>query len=171
MRIVQVRALIVMGILAVVAVITSWYAIVNDTQTAAGREMCSPGDIPVDIELPEEKDINVKVLNSTDNSGLAESASESLEEYGFNIEETGNSKDELDVAVLISYGPKAVAGGHLLRAYFADPSVDFSLDNDTDYVKVTLGPGFQQVNTKSDARIALSIIGRPEAPEGTCPIE
>lgn len=172
MRIVQVRALIVVGFLTIIAIVTSWYAIANDSQTAAGRESCAPGDVPVDISLPEESDINVKVLNATDNAGLAETAAESLTEYGFNIEETGNSKrDDLESPVEIHYGPKAVAGGHLLRAYFASPKYVFELDNDTDYVEVTLGPGFQQVNTQSDARNALSIIGRPTAPDGTCAIE
>jgi hypothetical protein len=172
-RISQVRALIVVGFLTIIAAATSWYAMANDTQTAAGREKCSPGDVPVDITLPEEKDINVKILNATDNSGLAEAAAESLEEYGFNVEDTGDSKqdDKMESPVEIHYGPKMVAGGHLLRAYFADSDFSFDMDNDTDYVTVTLGPGFMQVNTQSDARNALSIIGRPEAPEGTCPIE
>lgn len=172
MRITQVRALIVVGVMMLIAVSTSWYAIANDSQTAVGRENCDPGDIPVDIELPEPADVRVKVLNATDTSDLAGTAANALDEYGFKIEDTGQSKkDEGKSSVEIHYGPKALAGGHLLRSYFADDTVVFSLDNDKEYVEVILFAGFQQVNTESDARNEVGIIGRPEAPEGTCAIE
>lgn len=172
MRITQVRALFVVGVLLVLAVSTSWYAIANDSQTAAGREHCEPGDIPVSIELPEAKDVRVKVLNATDSSGLASNAAASLDEYGFQIEDTGDSKKKRkENSVEIHYGPKMLAGGHLLRAYFVDDTAVFSLDNDKEYVEVYLFDGFQQVNTESDARNEVGIIQTPEAPEGTCPIE
>ena len=171
MRIAQVRALVVVGLLIVIALVMSWYAIANDSQTASGRDRCEPGDIPVDITLPEERDIKVKVLNATDNAGLADTAAEALKEYGFDIEETGDSDrgDEMEAAVEIYYGPKMVAGGHLLRAYLTESQAIFDKENDADFVEITLGPGFQQVSTQSEARSALGIIGRPTAPEGTCP--
>lgn len=172
MRITQVRAVIVVGVMLLIAVSTSWYAIANDSQTAAGRENCDPGDIPVDITLPEAKDVRVKILNATDSSDLAGNAAGSLDEYGFEIEDTGDSKkDEGKSSVEIHYGPKALAGGHLLRSYFADDTAVFSLDNDNEFVEVYLFDGFQQVNTESDARNEVGLIGWPEAPEGTCAIE
>lgn len=172
MRITQVRALFVVGVLLLIAVSTSWYAIANDSQTAAGRENCEPGDIPVDIKLPEAKDVRVKVLNATNTSDLAGTAAGSLDEYGFKIEDTGESKkDEGKSSVEIRYGPKALAGGHLLRAYFADDTAIFSIDNENEFVEVILFDGFQQVNTESDARNEVGIIQTPEAPEGTCAIE
>lgn len=172
MRITQVRALIVVGVLILIAVSTSWYAIANDSQTAAGRENCDPGDIPVDITLPEPHDVRVKVLNATNTSDLAGSAAGSLKEYGFKIEDTGESKkDEGKSSVEIHYGPKALGGGHLLRSYFADDTAVFDLKNENDFVEIILFDGFQQVNTESDARNEVGIIGRPEAPEGTCAIE
>ena len=39
MRITQVRAIIVIAVLAVVAAVTSWMAIVNDSQTAEARHV------------------------------------------------------------------------------------------------------------------------------------
>lgn len=171
MRITQVRAIIVIGFLAAIAVATSWVAIANDSQTAEGQS-CPPGSVPVDIDLAEEEDVSVRVLNATDNSGLADQAAAQLTDYGFEVIETDNSdKEELEAAVEIHYGPKNVAAAHLLRSYFAESAHLFDLENDKDYVEIILGPGFQQLNTKSDARNALSVIGWPEAPEGTCAIE
>lgn len=171
MRITQVRAIIVIGFLAAIAAATSWMAIANDSQNAEA-ETCPPGAIPVDIELAEEEDVSVRVLNATDNSGLADQAAAQLADYGFEVIETDNSdKEELEAAVEIHYGPKAVADAHLLRSYFAESVHVFDLENENDYVEIILGPGFQQLNTKSDARNALSVIGWPEAPEGTCAIE
>ncbi|HIV57403.1 MAG TPA: LytR C-terminal domain-containing protein [Candidatus Stackebrandtia faecavium] len=169
MRITQVRALIVVGFLTVVAIATSLFAIASDSQTASGSQNCDPGDVPVDISLPEEHDINVRITNATDGAGLAEAAKEALDEYGFNVEDISTDKQKTEAPAELYYGPNMVAGGHLLRAYFASSEHHFSLDNDTDYVEVVLGEGFQQVNTKSDARNALGIIGHPQAPDGTCP--
>ncbi|GAA4898696.1 LytR cell envelope-related transcriptional attenuator [Stackebrandtia albiflava] len=171
MRITQVRAIIVVGVLAVVAIATSWFAIANDTQTAQGDD-CPPGSVPVSLKLAEEEDVAVRVLNATDNAGLADQASAQLTDYGFEVIETGNSdKEELEAQVEIHFGPDTVADAHLLRSYFADSARFFSLEYEEDYVEVILGPGFQQLNTKSDARNALSVIGWPEAPEGTCPMK
>jgi len=167
-RITQVRAIIVIGFLLVIAIATSWIAIANDTQTAEA-ESCPPGAVPVDISLAEEEDVSVRVLNATDNAGLADQAAAQLSDYGFEVIETDNSdQEEMASPVEIHYGPKTVADAHLLRSYFAESTHIFSLDNENDYVEIILGPGFQQLNTKSDARNALSVIGWPEAPEGTC---
>lgn len=172
MRITQVRALIVVGVLVLIAVTTSWYAVANDSQTAQGREKCNVGDKPVKLELPEAENVKVKVLNATDTSNLAASAAGSLKEYKFDVIDTGASKKKKDErSVEIHYGPKTLSGGHLLRAYFTDDSAVFSLDNDNDFVEVVLFDGFQQVNTESDARNEVGQIGWPEAPEGTCAIE
>lgn len=171
MRITQVRAIIVIAVLAVIAAVTSWMAIVNDSQTAEA-ETCPPGAIPVDIELAEEENVSVLVLNATDNSGLADQAAAQLTDYGFEVLETDNSdKEEMQAPVEIHYGPKAVADAHLLRSYFAESVHLFDIENENEHVEIILGPGFQQLNTKSDARNALSVIGWPEAPEGTCAIE
>ncbi|MGH8877461.1 MAG: LytR C-terminal domain-containing protein [Stackebrandtia sp.] len=171
MRITQVRALIVVGVLVLIAFSTSWYAIANDTQTAEGREDCSVGEVPVDLTLPEESEVNVKVFNATNSSDLASNAAKSLEEYGFNIEDTGDSKRKPGKSTVeIHYGPKALAGGHLLRAYFAGDSYHFDINNENEFVDVYLFDGFQQVNTESDARNEVGIIQTPEAPEGTCAI-
>jgi hypothetical protein len=169
-RIAQVRAFMVVGVLLIIAVTTCWYAIANDSQTSAGRKNCKTGDVPVNIELPQNKDVNVKVLNATDSQGLATSAADSLKEYGFHVVDTGTSKRHDVKNVELRYGPKMVAGGHLLRAFFVAADYTFQLDNDADYVEITLGQAFQQVNTESDARNSLSVLGRPKAPEGTCPI-
>lgn len=174
MRITQVRAIIVVGFLAVIAIATSWFAIAGDSQTAAGREKCPPGAIPVDISLPEPEDVQVTVLNATKNDGLADTASSQLKDYGFDVIETGDSdkdEDDMEASVEIYYGPKTVAAGHLLRSYFAEEAHFFKLDYEEDYVKVILGSGFQQLYTESDARNALSDLGWPEAPEGTCALE
>jgi hypothetical protein len=170
-RITQVRAIIVVGVLAVIAIATSWFAIANDSQTAQGEE-CPPGLVPVNLELAEEEDVAVRVLNATDNAGLADQAAAQLTDYGFEVIETDNSdKDEMTAQVEIHFGPKTVADAHLLRSYFAESERVFSLENEEDFVEIVLGPGFQQLNTKSDARNALSVIGWPEAPEGTCPMK
>ncbi|CAM3417360.1 LytR C-terminal domain-containing protein [Stackebrandtia soli] len=172
MRIAQVRALIIVGVLVLLAGGTSWWAISHDSQSTAGGDDCPADAVTVDLTLPETNEVTVRVLNATDQIGLADSAATQLAEYGFVIDSTDDAKaDEMKASAEIRYGPKVVGGGHLLVAYFADAAPIFDPKNDKDYVEIVLGPGFQQINTESDARQKLSVIGRPKAPDGTCAIE
>lgn len=172
MRIAQIRALLVVGFLAAIALSTSWLAVANDSQSVAGSEECPPGAVLVDVTLPEPDEVSVRVLNATNNAGLADAAATQLEEYGFDVVEVDDSdRDDLADAAEVHYGPEAVAGAQLLRSYFANVAHFFDIENEDAEVEVVLGPGFQQLNTESDARHALGTIGRPQAPEGTCAVE
>lgn len=170
MRLARVRALIILGTLALVATATAAWAILNDTQ--ADLAGCAAGNIPVNLEMPDPKDVEVHVYNSTGTPGLADQVKGDLEEYGYKVTETGDKdRDDIDKSAEISYGPKVVGAGHILSAYFLDSKENFDPKRDDSVIDVIIGQGFRQVNTESEKVQSLGEIGRPTAPLGTCAVK
>ena len=169
MRLARVRALIIIGTLALVATATAGWAILNDSQEGLGG--CAADKIPVNLEMPEPKNVEVRVYNGTKEPGLADQVKGDLEEYGYNITKVGNKKrEDLKGSAEVHYGPKAVGAGHVLSAYFLDSTRVFEPDRDDAVVDVVIGSGFRQVNTESEKVQSLGEIGRPTAPMGTCAV-
>ncbi|MEV0645840.1 LytR C-terminal domain-containing protein [Phytomonospora sp. NPDC050363] len=169
MRLARVRALIIVGVLALVATATAGWAILNDSQADLGG--CASDKVRVSLEMPEPKDVEVRVFNGTGEPGLAEQVKGDLEEYGYKVVKVGNKKrDDLEVSAEVRFGPQAVGAGHVLSAYFLDSARKFDPERDDAVVDVIIGTGFRQVNTESEKVQSLGEIGRPTAPTGTCPI-
>ncbi len=169
----RVRALVAVGLLAVLALVFVVVALVRDTQSNAGIAEGCPDDWPrANITLPERKDVKIKVLNGTDRPGLAAVIGDDFRNRDFQVVSHANSKKKIDAVAVLRFGPQGVGSAHLLQAYFLgrakleyNPSYD-----DADVVKVVLGNQFQQLATTTEVNQSLGDLGAPVAPPGSCPV-
>lgn len=173
----RVRALTVVGVLFVCALIVVITAVFKDTQThrQTGKG-CGPDAIPADLRLPEEKNIKINVYNATQRQGLAEGVAIDFENREFTVVNKPTiqqANDPLgkkveDVAEL-RYGPKAVGAAWVLRAYFLDEAnTVFDRNRKDDVVDVVLGNQFRQLGTITEVNQSLAGLGLPTLPKGTC---
>ncbi|NES12895.1 LytR C-terminal domain-containing protein [Micromonospora sp. PPF5-17] len=167
----RVRALVVVGLLAVFALVFVVIALVRDTQSNAGTAEGCPKSWPLaDVTLREPKDVKINVYNGTDEAGLAGSVADDFRNRKFQVKKEGNAPKQVDDVAVLRFGPKGVGSAHLLRAYFldnADPQFDIKRKDDT--VDVILGNSFQQLATTTEVNQSLGDLGSPVAPPGTCP--
>jgi hypothetical protein len=168
----RVRALVVVGVLFLSAVVLVGMALAKDTQGGGPvAQNCPPGWPVANIRLPEPKEVKINVYNATDSPGLASGVASDFRNQAFVIGKTGNDpkkKAVLAVAVL-RYGPKAVGAAHLLRAYFLDEAqTEFDIKRRDDVVDVVIGTSYKQLATPTEMRQSLAALGNPTLPEGTC---
>jgi LytR cell envelope-related transcriptional attenuator len=167
----RVRALVVVGLLAVLALVFVVVALVRDSQGKVGTaEGCPDGWPLADVRLREQKDVKINVYNGTDEVGLASSVADDFRNRKFQVKKEGNAPKAVDDVAVLRFGPKGVGSAHLLRAYFlnnAKQQYDAKRKDDT--VDVILGNGFQQLATTTEVNQSLGDLGSPEAPAGTCP--
>ncbi|RFS47707.1 LytR family transcriptional regulator [Micromonospora craniellae] len=168
----RVRALVVVGMLAVVALVFVVVALVKDTQGNAGSAQGCPEDWPrADVTLRERKDVRIKVLNATDRPGLAASVGDEFRNRDFQVQKEGNQKKQVDDVAVLRYGPKGVGSAHLLRAYFLNAAAyEYDATREDDVVDVILGNGFRQLATTTEVNQSLGDLGSPVAPPMTCPM-
>jgi hypothetical protein len=168
----RVRALVVVGLLAVIALVFVVVAMVRDTQGKAGGAGGCPEGWPLaDITLREPKYVKINVYNATDQVGLAGNIADDFRNRKFQVQKTATAPKGVDKVAVLRYGPKAVGSAHLLQAYFlnnAEPVYDAKRKDDT--VDVVLGNGFQQLATTTEVNQSLGDMGAPEAPAGSCPM-
>ncbi|MGY0002542.1 LytR C-terminal domain-containing protein [Micromonospora sp. I033] len=165
------RALVVVGLLAVTALVFVVVALVRDTQGTAGTaEDCPEGWPIADVRLREQKDVKINVYNGTDEVGLAGGVADDFRNRKFQVKKEGNAPKTVDNVAVLRYGPKGVGSAHLLRAYFLNAAkLEPDLKRKDDTVDVILGNGFQQLATTTEVNQSLGDLGSPEAPAGTCP--
>jgi hypothetical protein len=180
----RVRALTVVGVLFVCAIVLVTMALIKDNQPkAANGGACPPGHVPADLRLPaENKDVKINVLNATGRTGLAGQIATDFENREFVIANKNviNSPDAKERAkanypksvpgvALLRYGPKTVGAAWVLRAYFLDEAdVEFDIKRKDDIVDVVIGQKFQQLATVTEMHQALAALQNPDLPEGTC---
>ncbi|MFI7574826.1 LytR C-terminal domain-containing protein [Micromonospora sp. NPDC049497] len=165
------RALVVVGLLAVVALVFVVVALVRDTQSDAGAAGGCPEGWPVaDVALREQKDVKINVLNGTDRIGLATDIADDFRNRKFQVKKVADQKKKIDDIAVLRYGPKAVGSAHLLRAYFLDEArYEYDPKRKDDTVDVVLGASFQQLATTTEVNQSLGDLGSPVAPPGSCP--
>jgi hypothetical protein len=61
--------------------------------------------------------VKLRVLNATDQEGLATRIGAEMKKAGFAVVGTGNSGDSVESSAQVRYGPKGLAGASLVRAY------------------------------------------------------
>src|SRR3954463_206189 len=100
----RVRALVVVGVLAVAAIVFVVVALVRDTQTdAVAGESCPAGAPRAVLTLPEPKDVKVKVYKPTDNDGWAGQISEDFKTRGFQVQKPQDNKKLVKKVAVIQY--------------------------------------------------------------------
>ncbi|MBQ1073646.1 LytR C-terminal domain-containing protein [Micromonospora sp. C31] len=165
------RALVVVGLLAVLALVFVVVALVRDTQSGAGVAAGCPEGWPLaDTALPERRDVKINVLNGSGQPGLAREIGDEFRNRQFQVKKIGEEKKKIDDIAVLRYGPKAVGSAHVLRAYFLDDAnTVYDAKRTDDTVDVVLGGSFQQLATTTEVNQSLGDLGAPVAPPGSCP--
>ena len=167
----RVRALVVVGVLAVAAVVFVVVALVRDTQgDAVAGGGCPDWSVMANVTLPEDpEDVTVKVYNGTKTAGLADNVTNEFKNRRFKTQKTGENKKKVDGVAVMRYGPEAVGSAWLLRAYFLNQAdVQYDAKRKGAVVDVVVGSGFQQLATTTEVNQSLVELGEPEVPLGAC---
>jgi hypothetical protein len=167
----RVRALVVIGVLAVAAVVFVVVALVRDTQSdAVAGDGCPDGAPRANVTLPDDPDqVKVKVLNGTGEAGKAEKVTNDFKNRGFVMEKPGESRSKFDRIAIIRYGPKAVGNAQLLKAYFLGKAKpEYNAKRTDDIVEIVVGSAFQQLATSTEVNQSLVELGEPQLPPGAC---
>jgi hypothetical protein len=167
----RVRALVVVGVLAVAAVVFVVVALVRDTQgDAVVGGGCPDGSPMANVTLPDDPEqVTVKVYNGTKTAGLADSVTNEFKNRRFKTVKPAENKKKVDGVAVMRYGPEAVGSAWLLRAYFLNQAdVQYDAKRKGAVVDVVVGSGFQQLATTTEVNQSLVELGEPEVPLGAC---
>jgi hypothetical protein len=167
----RVRALVVVGVLAVAAVIFVIVALVRDTQGGASSGAnCPPGAAMVDVQLPDDPaEVTVKVFNGTSTAGLADRVTSEFKNRRFTVQKPAESKTKYKGVAEIRYGPDTVGKAQLLRAYFlAESKMTYSAKRKGAVVEIVVGNQFRQLATTTEVNQSLVEVGEPTVPPGAC---
>ena len=166
----RVRALVVIGVLAVAAVVFVIVALVRDSQQGAVAGGCPAGSVMANVSLPDSPaEVTIKVYNGTDISGLAESVTEDFANRNFKTLKPAENKKRFKGVAQLRYGPEAVGAAHLLKAYFlARAEPQYNPKRKGAVVDVVIGSEFQQLATTTEVNQSLVELGEPEVPPGAC---
>lgn len=168
----RVRALVVVGLLVVCALVFVVVALARDTQRGeAPVAKCPDGWARADLTLRQEKDIKINVYNATDTPNLANSVAADFANRKFQVKKKGNdpAKKAVPGVAVLRYGPKAVGSAQVLQAYFlreAEPEYDPKREDDV--VDVVVGDEFKQLATTTEKNQALVELGSPVLPPQSC---
>jgi hypothetical protein len=138
--------------------------------TSPGR----PDGVPVvDLTMPDESRLPVRVLNATGVARVGPQIAAELAERGFAVVgvENADPSDHPEVPGLV-YGPRAVGNAWVAQAYFVPPvRLEFDPEQDDDTVDIILGRAFPHLLTPTEVNQAVARNGQPTAPPGTCGVE
>jgi hypothetical protein len=159
----RVRALVVVGVLAVAAVVFVVVALV-----ASGG--CPDGSVMANVTLPDDaQGVTVKVLNGTDQPGLADNVTNEFKNRRFKTQKPDEAKKKVDGVAIMTYGPEAVGSAWLLRAYFLNQAdTQYDAKRKGTVVDIAIGSQFQQLATTTEVNQSLVELGEPVLPPGAC---
>lgn len=168
----RVRALVVVGVLVLFALVFITVAVARDSQRdGVTAKECPAGWPLADLTLREPDKVKINVYNATAKPRLANSVADDFRNRKFQVDEVGNDplKKSIDKIAVLRFGPRAVGGAHLLRAYFLDGAVtEFDPTRTDDFVDVVIGNGFQQLATTTEVNQSLTDLGSAQLPPNTC---
>lgn len=167
----RVRALVVVGVLAVAAIVFVITALVRDSQgDEVTGDNCPAGAPLADVTLPDDPaDVTVKIYNGTNTTGLADSVTSEFKNRRFTVQKPAESKTRYKGVAEIRYGPDAVGRAQLLRAYFLDQSkLEYNAKRKGILIDIVIGSGFRQLATTTEVNQSLVEVGEPTLPPGAC---
>jgi hypothetical protein len=167
----RVRALVVIGVLAVAAIVFVVVALVRDTQGGDVANGGCPANAPKAVlKLPDDTDqVKIRVLNGTKTSGVADRVTSDFQNRGFVMQKPGESKKKFDRIAILQYGPKGVANAQLVNAYFLGKAkTEYNAKRTNDVVDIVIGNGFRQLATSTEVNQSLIELGEPTPPPGAC---
>jgi LytR cell envelope-related transcriptional attenuator len=167
----RVRALIVVGVLAVAAVVFVIVALVRDSQRdAVAGESCPPGAPLANVQLPDKPEqVTIKVLNGTDTPNLAQSVTNDFKNRRFKTQQPAEDKKRVKTVAVIRYGPETVGAAQLLEAYFLGQATpEYNAKRKGAVVDIVIGSQFRQLATSTEVNQSLVELGEPQVPPGAC---
>jgi hypothetical protein len=167
----RVRALVVVGVLAVAAVVFVVVALVRDTQRNAVAGTSCPAGAPLaNVTLPKDPgEVTIKVLNGTKTPGLAESVTNDFKNRRFKVQAPSEDKKQVKDVAVVRYGPAAVGSAQLLEAYFLGQATpEYDPKRKGAVVDIVVGSQFQQLATSTEVNQSLVELGEPLVPPGAC---
>jgi hypothetical protein len=169
----RVRALTIVAVLVIGALITVYLAMSRDTTDAASPQggSCAEGSVVANLALPDARDIKLNVYNGTEQAGLATQVHETFANRDFQVLDSADSESALeDEVAVLRFGPQTVGAAHVLQAYFLnDVRPEFDIEREDDVVDVIIGTDFRQLATETEVRQSIAASGNPTPPPGTCP--
>jgi LytR cell envelope-related transcriptional attenuator len=176
----RIRALVIVGLLFISAVVLAKITISGDKQSHTNYDTGSCPAAAVKVvtnPLPDYSQINLKIYNGSKIPGEAQNVADQFSHRGFKVAPVGKGDDKpttTDVAD-ISYGPKTLGAAWVVRAEFlltdlahTESMMHFDIKNTSNVVVVTVGTGFRQLGAKTEVNQAFAALGTPPAPAGTC---
>jgi hypothetical protein len=166
MSLARARALVVIGVLAFIAVVTVVWAIVTDDQTHSHADLCAVAATP---SVPPPTKIKLRIYNGTDQQGLAMTLRKELQSRGFTVVKVGNDplNEPVTGSAQIRYGPSGTGAAQQVRAQF--PGSQIVDDDRTETtVDVVIGAEYSALTPKGEVAKTLSNLEpiRGEAPAG-----
>jgi hypothetical protein len=171
MSLARVRALVVLGLLVVLAAVAAGWAIAKDSGSAPPQGApCVKSTVPFATEVPTRPaDVRVNVYNATSRIGLANTVADELKLRRFRVDRVGNDPLQLTVQspVQVRYGPRGAGAAQMLRAWFpgADTKLVARADAEVDLV---LGMQYEGFTTAADYVIERDRLGSPTRPPELC---
>ncbi|GAA1770755.1 LytR C-terminal domain-containing protein [Luedemannella helvata] len=168
----RIRALVVVGLLVIGAVVTVVMALSKDTQTGTpAADACPPGAVPAQAKMPERSQVKLRVYNGTKRPGLANTVGAEFKQRGFVVTKmnTAPGKRTYDEIAIVKFGPRSLGAAQLVNANFlGEADMQFDIKRKDDLVDVILGNNFQQLATRIEVNQSIAALQEPELPPGTC---
>jgi hypothetical protein len=167
------RALVLVALLVLAALILVIIAVLKDDQTnSAFGQQCASGAVKVHTRpLPDTNQIKVNVFNGTSTPGLAQTVADEFRNRGFTVGKVEDAPQKYDGTAKLGYGRNEIAAAAVINSYFlAKAEYTFDLKRTDDVVDVTIGSAYTKLGTKTEVNQAQAQIGNPSPPPGTCDI-
>jgi hypothetical protein len=174
----RIRALAIVGVLAIAAGVLTKVAISDDKQSHQSyASTCPAGTVAVVTDpLPDYDQISLKIYNGTKVPDLAFNLSSDFAHRGFKATYSKVAKPATSDVADLYYGPKTLGAAWVIRAEFllSDPTssrgMHFSLKNNSGVVVVVIGKGFRQLGAKTEVNQSIAALRTPTPPPGTCAV-
>ena len=153
--------LIFLLVLAVAALLVWWNVLHKDAaQSGSSAAACSSAaKAPPSMD---PKTVHLRVLNATDQAGLAQDVGSQLQQRGFVIDEVGNDSTGRKVSGVgeIRHGPRGTGTASYVALY-VHGATDYKDTRATAQVDVVVGPGFAGIASPEQVAAALSPGAKP----------
>ncbi|OJF13223.1 LytR C-terminal domain-containing protein [Couchioplanes caeruleus] len=167
----RVRALILVGFLAVAAIVVVVLAVARDSQGGVVAGPGCPAGAPVaSLRLPDgPPQVTVKVFNGTATQGLGAGVSGAFADRRFRVEKPAVSKKRFGDVAELRYGPEAVGAAQLVQAYFLGKATRaYDPGRKGAVVDVVVGAAYQRLGTFTEVNQSLGFLGEAKLPPGAC---
>lgn len=167
------RALVLVALLVVAALILVLIAVLKDDQTNSSfGQQCPPGAVKVRTRpLPDTNQIKVNVYNGTSTVGLAMTVADEFRNRGFSVGKVEDAPQKYDKTAKLAFGRNEVAAAAVINSYFlVKADYAFDIKRTDDVVDVTIGAQYTKLGTKTEVNQAQAQIGNPSPPPGTCDV-